>query len=267
MLPRRMGVHGVGDDRYPIAVDLIKSLQSHRQLVNRCDRAWREYAGRLVETGSLPRQQTARCKCSAGFCYESQTTGVPASALDLSVGLLKNVLRRMRATARKQRKELKGDMRHPLLLVDLPTGVVGWLISRSQFNPLTCHAWAVRISGSKINNHAESQVQLKMDTRADKQLPSLQSFEEVVATIAEPLAEQHTRRQLQYQLPGYCVRWNSDMTTLFVTPFDWVSMTSSEVAPDTDDESDKKKQVDEEEDLSAAAQFLGRLRGTTLQFQ
>ena len=259
-----VGMLGIGDSNFPIATDLVRKLSVARKFVKRGDQMWRHVCGRMIEDSRVPEQRRPRCKCTADFCATASAQKVAEHVFQLCSGLLTNILRTMRDKSRRQGTHMTGKERHPLLLVSAEK-ILGWLIVRPRFKPLTLHGWAVTIKNQPRGPRDQLFLaELAFETKEGKMLPKLQSFEEIIHDIAATMPQQECK--IEYQLPDYKVLWNARLADLHVPgDFEWISMTRDHIPAeeaDGDGAADEDgAEVDEDSAFDQAADLLSRMCG------
>ena len=267
-LPAGVGMLGIGDSNFPIAADLVKKLSVARKFVKKGDQMWRQLTGRMIEDAHVPEQRRPRCKCTADFCATASAQKAEEHVLQLCTGLLTNILRTMRDKSRKRGAQMTGMERRPLLLVSTEK-ILGWLIVRPRFKPLTLHGWAVTIKNEPRAGRRDQAflAELAFETQGGKMLPSLQSFEEIIHDIAATMQQQQQQQcKIEYQLPDYKVLWNARLAELHVPGnFEWISMTRHHIQaqePDDDGAADEDgAQAQGDSAFDQATDMLRRMCG------
>ena len=246
-----VGLCGVGDASFPVAVEVVKRLQLLRKgLVATCAGKWASMFSKICEPmGKIPQQRVVHGRCSAKFCWTHAQGCMNSCSTHLAKGLLLNILRALRLRNRERGSALiSGAKFHPLLVVHTSSGLRGWLLVCTSFKPLRLHGWRL-----KIPQHIRESVPFccKLtfeEVSSDRLVPALDTFEQVIKGIADGDAVQ----SFKYSMPKYHLFWDSELLNLHVHPqWQWISMSAADLQDDSDDEGDVSDpdESDKDEDL------------------
>ncbi len=245
-----VGLCGVGDANFPVAVEVMKRIQMLRKgLVTSCASKWASMFSKICETmGKIPQQRGVHCQCFANFwthvqrCTNSRST-------HLAKGLLLNILRALRLRNRERGSAaISGAKFHPLLVVQSPSGLRGWLLVCTSFKPLRLHGWRLKIPQT-ICESVPFRCKLTFEeVSSARWVPVLDTFEQVIQGIVDGDAV----HCFKYSMPKYHLFWDSELLNLHVHPqWTWISMSEDDLQNDSDGDGDDSDPdtSDKDEDL------------------
>ena len=203
--PERHGLLGMGDCEYPLAEHIIKKAQMYKSFVNKAHEVWATKNSGIIHDIALP-PAPRQTKPNPG-----------GQKVKLVRGLLYNILHMMRQRSKKRNKEgIQGDTQHPVLLLKMNNGIVGWCLARAFFRPLC--VWGIPLITQNMENDTTV---LHLDLPVDRapQLEDMNAMAEKAVQLDDSDAPSHCA----YAVPAYRFRWDSPMQQLHLAgPLQWI---------------------------------------------
>ena len=272
----RLGLCGIGDERYPIHHDLFRDCSQCHGFTHKLAQDWKEKQGEPVAGDAVePKDASHQRNHCEDFCSTNGMVGVNPVLFNAAKRLLFDINRMMKDMYKSIKKEIGRDARHPVLFVrwvspsGRATNVLAWVITFVCFKPYRLDAIKLLLPEERpFSFPFAADLATTAVYKSDKLMFCFESTSTMAAEFAKLNPSQKADAgTLEYTFnPSYRLDWKQGlMTLIFDKPFNWVGLggcLDKSPGPDvegTEDHGEDEWQDDEEEAMQELDEITSML--------